>query len=137
MRSVCRAVLLGATMRHAWKALRVVLLAAGILASLLAAFPELHSPPVVSASGDVYVTEDGQYVRVGNEHLELAFQKSDGELYAIKDKATNVDFIDEKNAWWCLYDFVYFNGDQAKYVGGWAANSFSYGQRAVPDPDPR
>jgi len=131
MRSVCRAGLLGATMRQARKGLGAVLLVAGVLASLLAIFPELHPPPVVSASGDTYVSEDAQYVRIGNEHLELAFQKSDGELYAIKHKATNVDLIDEKNAWWCLYDFVYFSGDQAKYVGGWIANSFSYILRTV------
>ena len=85
------------------------------------------------ACGDAYVTEDAQYVYIGNQQLEIVFQRSDGELYAIKNKSTNTDFMHEKNAWWSLYDFLYYKDDQPKYVGGWLSQSFSYSSRTVAD----
>ena len=70
------------------------------------------------ASGDAYVTEDAQYVYIGNHSLEIVLQRSDGELYGIKHKSTNTDFMDQKNAWWSLYDFLCYKDDQPKYVSG-------------------
>jgi hypothetical protein len=80
---------------------------------------------------DSYVTEDGQYIYIGNQHLELVFQKTDGELYSIIHKETGTDFITEKNAWWSLYSVMYYQGDQAQYIHGSQARSFNYSHRST------
>jgi hypothetical protein len=111
--------------------------AGAILASY--ARPQKSSKPSVTQSknaksaNNAYITEDVQFIYVGNNNLELMFQKWDGELYGIRDKATNAEFIKEKNTWWSLYDFMYYENNQAKYVGGWIANSFSYTPRTLTD----
>ncbi len=93
----------------------------------------LHILSVKRAYSDsnVYVNEDAQYIYAGNQYLELTFQKSDGKLYGIKHKLTNTDFIKEKNAWWSLYDFVYYENDQPHYINGGASNLFTYNSRTI------
>ena len=99
---------------------------------LLLGYQLLVSCPA-SAIEKTYFTEDDDYIYIGNQYLELVFKKSDGELYGIKQKSTNTEFVKEKDAWWSLYDFVYYEDNKAKYVGGWLSNSFKYSSRNISD----
>jgi len=82
--------------------------------------------------GRVRVAHDAGYIYLGNQYLEFVFRAGDGGLHSIIDQATNVDFIPTKNAWWSPFDFMYYRGGTATYVGGWLASSFQFSTRTPP-----
>lgn len=51
-----------------------------------------------AAQTDVaYFLEDGQFLRVGNQHLELSFRRDSGALWSVLHKASGVDLITVKD----------------------------------------
>ena len=73
------------------------------------------------------VTEDAGHVFIGNAGARFGFQKSDGRLVSVKDPVTGVEFVSNSTtAWWAPFYFMYQDGAQNQYVGGWAGKSFQY-----------
>ena len=88
--------------------------------------------PVVSellaadTTGFAYVREDNQVLHVGNDAIELQFQKSDGRLSGLLHKSSGYDFLVAKNAYWApLHFWASIDGKRENIFGGIAA-SFSY-----------
>ena len=65
-------------------------------------------------SGSSYVIDVGDFVRIGNEFLELGItfgNETGGGIYSIVDKGSGVDFIKRKNAVGPLYALYYWSED--------------------------
>jgi hypothetical protein len=84
------------------------------------------NPTYSLAQTGSYSRVDNQYIYAGNNKIELVFQKSDGRLYSIIDKASGCDFLGSKNAYWSLFNFWVDVTAARDYPSGGNANSFGY-----------
>lgn len=81
---------------------------------------------VQAAQSSAYVQEDARYLRAGNERVELVFQKSDGRLYSIFDKAIGVDYLSKKDAYWGPFFFQVNATGTDEYISGAQAGRFAF-----------
>ena len=77
-----------------------------------------------SATEVVYVLSNTNRVRIGNEYLELSFDKIDGKLLEIKDKTSGVQFVNSSSAWQSPFWLTYVKDNQSKGLTHWQASSF-------------
>lgn len=102
------------------------LLVAILVTQQLLASSGPSTPAPVSAQASTYVREDPDFLYAGNSKLELVFQRQDGRLYSIVDKASGHDYMGQKDAYWSLYYFwATVAGNRENLFGG-RAGRFSY-----------
>lgn len=73
-----------------------------------------------------YFNVGPSYLTMGNDSLELKFQKWDGELYSFFDKKKSIEFIREKNTNWSLFNLRAIINGNSTVFGGWVGNGFTY-----------
>jgi hypothetical protein len=73
-----------------------------------------------------YFNVGPSYLTMGNDSLELKFQKWDGEIYSFYDKKKNIEFIREKNTNWSLFNLRAIINGNSNVLGGWVGNGFTY-----------
>lgn len=87
------------------------------------------APIHVSQSQQSYVSTDSNYIYIGNGYEQFTLTKSTGGIYALVDKRTGTDFVQNKSANAVLFNFLtdydgYFNFNFL--VNSPTANSFTF-----------
>jgi Domain of unknown function (DUF6259) len=103
---------------HFWAALTLMVLC----------LPAQNLP--FSRSGEkqaaAYIREDDRYIFAGNDRIELTFQKTDGRLYSLVDKVSQLDFMARKEAYWGPFSLqINVTGKDESVIGS-QANRFTY-----------
>ena len=73
-----------------------------------------------------YIREDSRYIYAGNDRIELTFQKTDGRLYSLMDKASRLDFLARKEAYWGPFNFQITVSGKDEYIVGSQSSHFTY-----------
>ena len=95
-----------------------------VLASLLRAVLLALLVPGAALAAPAYTHDNGSSISLGNDSIELQFQKNDGRLTALIDKASGYDFLARKDAYWApLHFWATLDGRRENIFGGLAVRT--------------
>jgi uncharacterized protein (TIGR03437 family) len=101
-----------------------------VLAAVAAPWGLFATGAALAAAGGnpaaAYIREDDRYIYAGNDRVELTFQMTDGRLYSLMDKTSQLDFLARKEAWWGPFNFQINITGQDEYINGSQASRFTY-----------
>ena len=101
-----------------------------VLATVAAPWGLFATGAPLAAAGDnqvgAYIREDDHYIYAGNDRIELTFQKSEGRLYSLVDKTSQLDFLARKEANWGPFYFQINIAGKDEYINLTEADRFTY-----------